>query len=158
MPELMAHVRDWRTGLEQQRRVGVPQIVDTDLPQARVFQQPAERVSQVTVLEWCAGQGGNTQAGIGWPFLNQRIRWTRRHVCRAMTSCGVRSTLRGWCDFGEVIGPRTRLCCTVGNRPFQSISPNWSASSYHAEAPIRDNPARAGTSRLQSCDFKRNSC
>jgi len=38
-------------------------------------------VSQVTVLEWCAGQGGNTQAGIGWPFLNQRIRWTRRHVC-----------------------------------------------------------------------------
>lgn len=39
VPELLLDVRNWLPGLEQEARVGVPRVVDSDAPQARLVEQ-----------------------------------------------------------------------------------------------------------------------
>jgi hypothetical protein len=50
MSELVAHVRDRRARLEQQRGTGVTEIVESDLAQRGSLQHPREDGSKVAVL------------------------------------------------------------------------------------------------------------
>jgi hypothetical protein len=56
MSELLADVRDRRARLEKQRRIGVAQIVDPNLPELGILEQPLEHVPDVPLLQCLALQ------------------------------------------------------------------------------------------------------
>lgn len=68
MPELLADVGDRCAGLQQERRVGVPQVMDTDVAQPCF----STRLSTCRTLRSSRGvplSDGNTHLGHGLPLL-----------------------------------------------------------------------------------------